>query len=55
LHGRAGGSGTDDIEEAILEPLMTEEQARPRPPPDTKLPEEREVEAASSRGDRFSH
>jgi hypothetical protein len=37
--------GTDDIEEALLEPLMTEEQML-NPRPDNKLPEEREVESA---------
>ena len=39
--------GTDDIEEALLEPLMTEEQVEAAATrPDTKLPEEREVESA---------
>jgi len=37
--------GTDDIEEVLLEPPMTEEQAA-IPRADTKLPEEREVESA---------
>jgi hypothetical protein len=39
--------GTDDIEEVLLEPLMTEEQVEAQAQrPDTKLPEEREVESA---------
>ena len=39
--------GTDDIEEALLEPLLTEEQVEAAAlRPDTKLPEEREVESA---------
>jgi len=37
--------GTDDIEEVLLEPPMTEEQAA-IPRDDTKLPGEREVESA---------
>jgi len=39
--------GTEDIEETLLEPLMSEAPAEPAVPrPDTKLPEEREVESA---------
>jgi len=37
--------GTDDIEEVLLEPPMTEEQSA-TPRADGKLPEEREVESA---------
>ena len=39
--------GTDDIEEVLLEPPMTEEQVEAAVlRPDTKLPEERELESA---------
>ena len=39
--------GTDDLEEAILEPLLTEEQVEAQAlRADTRLPEEREVESA---------
>ena len=39
--------GTEDIEETLLEPLMTQEQVEAQAlRPDTKLPEERELESA---------
>jgi hypothetical protein len=43
---RVAVHGTDDLQEAILDPLVSEELTEPRA--DTKLPEEREVEGAAT-------
>ena len=43
---RVAVHGTDDLQEAILDPLVSEEMTEPRV--DTLLPEEREVEHAAT-------